>query len=405
MKLVLSLIVSILLFSCHDQAVSQSNAPHPEEKSTKPLRVIHGDEQLTEYLPLLQNKSVSLVVNQSSVLGNTHLIDTLMELGIGLKNIFAPEHGIRGNADAGEHIEDGKDQQTGLPIISLYGTHKKPTPDDLKGIDVVLFDLQDVGARFYTYISTMHYVMEACAQQNIQFIVLDRPNPNGDYLAGPVLEKAYRSFVGLHPIPIVHGNTVGELAQMINGENWLENNLKVDLKVIKCLNYTHKQVEPLAIKPSPNLPNLNSIRWYPTLCLFEPTVMSIGRGTYSPFEVVGNPNLDSSAYRYSFTPISIQGMSKSPKHQDQTCFGYRLDDQVPHRKINYEYLVEFYEQLGSASFFSSKDFFFKLCGTRKIYDALQEGKTAQEIASIFENDLKNYKKMRTKYLLYPDFDE
>lgn len=405
MRLVLSLIVSIILFSCHDKAVSQSNAPHPEATLTQPIQVIHGDERLTEYLPLIQNKKVSLVVNQSSVLGHTHLVDTLSALGVDIQSIFAPEHGIRGTADAGEHLENGKDSKTGIPILSLYGTHKKPSPTDLKGVDVVVFDLQDVGARFYTYISTMHYVMEACAENGIQFIVLDRPNPNGDLIAGPVLEKEYRSFVGMHPIPIIHGNTVGELAQMINGENWLENNLKADLTVIKCLHYSHIDVLPLKIKPSPNLPNLHSIRWYPTLCLFEPTVMSIGRGTFTPFEVIGNPHLYSSEYPFKFTPKSIDGMSKHPKHQGQLCYGYRLMDVQPLAKMDYRYLVEFYQKLGSTSFFSSKDFFFKLCGTRKIYDALLAQKTAQEIELLFENDLKNYKKMRSKYLLYPDFDE
>ena len=409
MRGVLSLIVSILFFSCQDHLTSHSNTGHSTvvdtletAKDNPPLPTINGDARLAKYLPLLEGKTVGLVVNQSSVIGSTHLIDTLLSSKIKIQKIFAPEHGIRGKADAGEKVNNSKDNKTGINIVSLYGSHKKPTREDLQGIDVVLFDLQDVGVRFYTYISTMHYVMEACAENNVQVIILDRPNPNGDYVAGPILEKEYKSFVGMHPIPIVHGLTVGELANMILKEGWLDNKSgTLELTVIPCLNYTHNIILPLAVKPSPNLPTLNSIRWYPSLCLLEPTAVSVGRGTYTPFEVWGNPDLNSNEYSFSFEPKSIAGMSKHPKHQDQTCYGQDLSHTDAH-KFSFDQLVEAYSKLDSNKFFTSKKFFFKLCGTQKVYYALVTGKSSKEITEMFQTDLTSYKTLRKKYLLYPE---
>lgn len=406
MRGLLGIILSILSFSCKDTLTGASHKAEsiritePSKKELPSEVVIHGDERLDEYFPLLKNKKIGLVVNQSSILKGTHLIDTLLSSGLMIKKIFAPEHGIRGKADAGEKVSDGKDK-TGIPIISLYGNHKKPYKTDVEGLDVVVFDLQDVGVRFYTYISTMHYVMEACAENNVKIIILDRPNPNGDYVAGPVLEKEHKSFVGLHPIPIVHGLTVGELAKMINGEKWLKDSLKADLKVITCKNYKHSIVLPLEVKPSPNLPTLNSIRWYPSLCLLEATVISVGRGTHMPFEVIGNPYLDSVSFPYTFTPKSIEGMSKHPKHQDKMCYGLNLQ-KVKAEKFSFNYLVKAHKEINSADFFTNKAFFYKLCGTKKVYNALVSGKEEQEIEDLFYAELEDYRILRKKYLLYPE---
>ena len=275
-------------------------------------------ERTNSYIPLLKQQKIAVVGNQSSRIGNTHLVDSLITLGIDIAKVFSPEHGFRGIADAGAKIEDGIDVKTGIPIVSLYGKNKKPYAEQLAGIDILLFDIQDVGARFYTYISTLHYVMEAAAENNIKLIVLDRPNPNGHYVDGPIREKGFKSFVGMHPIPIVHGMTIGEYAQMINGENWIST--KCDLSVIKMENYTHDMSYDLPIKPSPNLPNARSVNLYPSLCLFEGTTVSIGRGTSYPFQHFGAPYLESS---YSFTPKSGEG-SKSPKHENKECFGTDL---------------------------------------------------------------------------------
>lgn len=357
-----------------------------------------GAEQLDQYMPLLKGKQVGLVVNQTSLVGNTHLVDTLLTLGVDVRKVFAPEHGFRGKSDAGEHVEDGIDKKTGTPIISLYGNHKKPTVEDLENIDIVIFDIQDVGVRFYTYISTMHYVMEACAEQNKKMIVFDRPNPNGHYVAGPVLDTAYQSFVGMHPIPIVHGLTVGELAKMINGEGWLANTITCNLTVIEMKGYTHSTHYSLPIKPSPNLPNDRAITLYPSLCLLEPTVMSIGRGTDSPFQVIGYP--DSTYGTYSFTPVSIEGASKYPKHENETCYGENLWPKSKGSEFTLKWLKKYYNKHGQEGFFTSTSFFDKLIGNSTLRKQLQEGKTAEEIEKTWEPELTRYKKMREKYLLY-----
>jgi len=359
-----------------------------------------GAECTSSYYSLLGDKNIGLVVNQSSLVNNKHLVDVLLENNFSIERIFSPEHGFRGKADAGEKVNSSIDEKTGIPIVSLYGSNKKPKPDQLAGIDIVLFDLQDVGVRFYTYISTMHYVMEACADKNIPFIVLDRPNPNGDYFDGPVLEPDYNSFVGMHPIPIVHGLTVGELAMMINGESWLSDSLTCDLSVIKMKGWNHSTKYKLPIKPSPNLPNYNSIRLYPSLCLFEPTQISIGRGTYSPFEILGFPN--SSIGNYTFTPQSIDGMSKFPKHENVECNGLDLRNSSNQSTFSLDYLLQFYIAYPDKSeFFTNKRFFNLLVGNSSLIQQLKEGKSELEIRASWQDDLSKYSKLRDKYLLYP----
>ncbi len=357
-----------------------------------------GAARFEQYLPLLKNKNVGLVVNQTSMLGKVHLVDALLNRGVQIKKIFAPEHGFRGIADAGEHVENGVDVKTQLPIISLYGKHKKPTNEDLEDIDVVIFDIQDVGVRFYTYISTMHYVMEACAEQGKTLLVLDRPNPNGQYIAGPVLDLKFQSFVGMHPIPIVHGLTVGELAQMINGEKWLTNGIQCDVKIIEMGGYTHTTTYNLPIKPSPNLPNQRSILLYPSLCLLEPTIISIGRGTPFPFQITGFP--DSSYGKFSFTPISIDGASKYPKYENKKCFGKDLRELPIDTKFTIKWLLEYYRKNPSDSFFTSPSFFDKLVGNSTLRFQLKEGLSEQEIEKSWRAELEDYKNRSLKYRIY-----
>lgn len=372
------------------------------EKGLQPLSISPGAWQTDEYLPLLQNKNVALVVNQSSMIHNTHLVDTLLALGINVKTIFSPEHGFRGDADAGEKINNSIDEATGIPIISLYGLHKKPTVEDLAGIDIVVYDIQDVGVRYYTYMGTMTLVMEASAEHNKPVIVLDRPNPNGHYVEGPVLDTAFSSFVGVFPIPIVYGLTIGELARIINNEGWL-NSIKCDLTIIKNKNYSHSDHYDLPIKPSPNLPNSMAIALYPSLCLFEPTVMSIGRGTTFPFQVIGYP--DSTYGDFSFTPISIDGMSKYPKYENQRCSGLDLREEDQEGGFSLTYLLDFYNKHGGgASFFTSASFFDKLAGSDNIRLMMLEGKSAAEIENSWQDELNEFKVLRKKYLLYEDFD-
>ena len=331
---------------------------------------------MNEYLPRLYGKKVGLVVNHTSIVGNTHLADTLLSLNIEVSKVFAPEHGFRGSADAGEKVKDGVDSKTGIPIISLYGKNKKPTPEQLNGIEVVIFDIQDVGARFYTYISTMHYVMEACAENNIPVIVLDRPNPNGMYVDGPVLDTSVSSFVGLHPIPIVHGLTVGELANMINGEKWLKNGIKCDLTIIKNQGYTHESSYSLPVKPSPNLPNDLSISLYPSLCLFEGTTISVGRGTYEPFQQIGHPDLMDMPHE--FIPRRIDGMSKYPPHENEICRGLKFDDKPFSSGFTLKYLIDFYNQFENKDGYFN-DFFTKLAGSKVLAQQIKDGKSEKQI--------------------------
>ncbi len=362
---------------------------------------ILGAERSEQYLPQLLGKNVAVVANQTSVLGNEkqHLVDFLVSKKISVKKVFAPEHGFRGTADAGEQVKDGIDTQTGLPLISLYGNNKKPTQEQLKGIDVLLFDIQDVGARFYTYISTLHYVMEACAEAGIPVIVLDRPNPNGHYIDGPIMEPEHESFVGMHPVPVVHGMTIGEYAQMINGEGWLENKMKCQLSVVEMENYTHDTKYSLPIKPSPNLPNDQAINLYPSLCFFEGTFINAGRGTEMQFQVFGAPSLPSSKYSFEYTPQSNEG-AKSPKFKGQLCHGKDLRKEPRLNKINLEWLIEAYNANGKKNdFFNS--FFIKLAGTDKLQKQIEQGLSAEEIRDSWKDGLANFQKIREKYLLYP----
>jgi len=367
--------------------------------------LVLGAARMDAYLPDLQKaKGVGLVVNPTSTVGRTHLVDTLLAQGVNVRQIFAPEHGFRGTADAGETVTDGKDKQTGLPIISLYGDNKKPKPSQLQGLDVVVFDIQDVGVRFYTYISTLHYVMEACAEQGIKVLVLDRPNPNGHYVDGPILDPDFKSFVGMHRVPIVHGMTVAEYAKMVNGEGWLKGGIKCELEVVPCLNYTHSTPYELPVKPSPNLPNNRSIYLYPSLCFFEGTVVSVGRGTNTQFQVYGHP--DATIGDYYFTPEPMPG-AKYPKLEGKRCRGFSLATTAPEHirqqgYLNLDYLVDFYQAYpDQANFFLETLFIDKLAGTDALRKAIIAGQSAEEIRASWAEGLTAYREMREGYLLYP----
>jgi len=370
--------------------------------STADPQIRSGAERLDYYLPLIRDKQIALVANHTSVVGGTHLVDTLLSRGLGkdqLLKVFAPEHGFRGDQAAGDQVDDGSDPLTGIPIVSLYGTHHKPEPKDLEGVELVLFDLQDVGARFYTYISTLHYVMEACAENGVELLILDRPNPNGGYVDGPLLEPEYTSFVGMHPIPVVYGLTIGELAGMINGEAWLNKGVKCQLQVISCSNYSHKNSYSLPVSPSPNLPNDHAIRMYPSTCFFEGTVMSEGRGTPMPFEVYGHPDLKAD---FSFTPRIIPGVSGNPKFRDQLCWGSDLRDFVPSEgwsRLYLQWLLEAYEDYPEKSEFFLP-YFEKLAGTARLREQIESGWDETRIRSSWQPGLESYLQIRKKYLIY-----
>lgn len=367
-----------------------------DRKSPQP-----GAYQIANYLKLLEGKSIAVVANQTSMIGKTHLVDSLLASGINVRSIFAPEHGFRNLADAGEHIEDGKDPETGVNLISLYGKHMKPTPEDLKEIDIVIFDIQDVGARFYTYISTLHFVLEACAENKVKCLVLDRPNPNGFYVDGNILDTAYSSFVGMHPVPVVHGMTIGEYAGLINGEGWLKSGIKCDLEIIKCTNYTHKSFYELPIKPSPNLPNQNSIYLYPSTCFFEGTVLSLGRGTSFPFQVFGSPLLPDRGF--SFTPKSVPG-AMNPPLLGVRCYGTDLrnalnDKIVPQPSINLEWIISAYNDFPNKEKFFI-DYFDVLAGGPELREQIVKGMSSEEIRATWIPGLQEFEKIRSKYLLY-----
>ena len=357
-----------------------------------------GAAQTGAYKNLLLGESVGVVAHQSSLINDkTHLVDTLLSLQINVKKVFAPEHGFRGNADAGETIADEKDIKTELPLISLYGRNKKPSPDSLKDISVMLFDLQDVGVRFYTYLSSLHYVMEACAEQGIPLILLDRPNPNTHFTDGPVMEEEAQSFVGMHPVPIVPGMTIGEYAQMINGESWLHNKVQCDLTVIPVQNYTHKTSYVIQKRPSPNLPNAQAIALYPSLCLLEPTAISVGRGTEMQFQIFGHPLLPKS--EFSFTPQPNFG-AKNPKLNGALCYGVDLSNAAPPKKIELEWLIYAYRHFPDKENFFM-DGFYRIAGSKKLQLQLEKGMNEEQIRETWQRDLIEFKKIRKKYLLYP----
>lgn len=356
-----------------------------------------GADNYDAYLPLLHGKKVGIVTNQTGILTNgTHLVDYLLEQKVRLQTIFAPEHGFRGTADAGEHVVDGKDVKTGLPIISLYGDNKKPKATQLAGIDVMVFDLQDVGARFYTYISSLHYVMEACAEHHIPLLVLDRPNPNGGIVDGPVLEKEYTSFVGMHPIPLLHGMTIGEYAQMINGEKWLKDGMQCALTVVPCLQYKRSFPYNLPVKPSPNLPNAQAVNLYASLCLFEGTNVSVGRGTEKQFQIYGSPFLPKSDF--SFTPVPNLG-AKEPPYKNQLCYGEDLSSLSKVTRLELKWLLKAYKNSADPSKFFNP-FFTKLAGTKQLQQQIEAGATEAAIRATWEPGLTAFQAMRKKYLLY-----
>jgi len=368
-------------------------------------RIQTGAEQTHAYFPKLKNKRVGVIANQTSVVGQLHLVDTLRNAGINVVLAFGPEHGFRGNAGAGEHIQNEKDPQTGIPIVSLYGKNKKPSQDQLNELDILIFDIQDVGTRFYTYISTMSLAMEAAAEKGLEFMILDRPNPNGSYIDGPILEPSCSSFVGMHPVPIVHGMTVGEYAKMINEEGWMSGKVKTNLTVIACKNYTHSDAYSLPIPPSPNLPNMASIYLYPSLCLFEGTEVSVGRGTDKPFQRVGFPGLKG---QVEFKPISIPNAAPNPPHKNKICGGYDLDSfsesYIRHyRGLYLLWLEDLYQRYPKKeAFFNS--FFDKLAGTASLRKDIVAGKNVDDIRASWQPGLEAFKKIRKKYLLYPDFE-
>ncbi|MBL4669300.1 MAG: DUF1343 domain-containing protein [Flavobacteriales bacterium] len=408
------IIISFLWISCSGQDIKtkQNNKvlntekyPPSYSQEGNEKSIIVGAERINKYLNLLKGKKVGVVANHTSMIKNTHLVDSLVNLGINVTKVFSPEHGFRGKADAGEKVNSNIDTKTGLPIISLYGKNKKPTVNQFNNLDIIIFDIQDVGARFYTYISTMHYVMETCAETNKKLIILDRPNPNGHYIDGPILEKEFNSFVGMHPVPIVHGMTIGEYAKMINGEGWLANNIKCDLIVIETENYDHNSFYQLPIKPSPNLPNMSSIYLYPSLCLFEGTPISVGRGTDKPFQVIGHPQLKSE--RFSFTPKSMAG-SKKPKLKGEQCNGYDLSffgtEYIKGKgEINLYWLTEIYKNFPKKEKFFT-EMFQLLSGTDKLQQQIETGKTEEEIKTTWKEGLTSFRKKRKKYLLYKDFE-
>lgn len=388
-----------LMLSCGNTISSDAKNKEAISSPNKNLveTIKTGADNFDAYLPLLKNKKVGIVTNQTGILSNkTHLVDFLLDKKINVQKIYAPEHGFRGTADAGELIKDGKDTQTGLPIISLYGDNKKPKPDQLKGIDVLVFDLQDVGARFYTYISSLHYVMETCAENNIPLLILDRPNPNGGIVDGPVLEKENTSFIGMHPIPVLHGLTIGEYGKMINGEKWLKNGIQCELTVIPCLNYNREMFYSLPVKPSPNLPNDQSINLYASLCFFEGTNVSLGRGTEKQFQIYGSPFLPKTGF--SFTPKPNFG-AKDPLHNGKLCYGEDLSDSPKVSKLELKWLLKAYNETADKSKFFIP-FFTKLAGTKKLQQQIEAGMSENEIRATWKKGLEDFKKIRKNYQIY-----
>ena len=387
--------ILLINFSCNAQ----------QKLNSDDSDIIVGANLTETYLPLLIDKNVAIVGNQTSVIfkndnSHVHLVDSLLNRKVNIKKVFAPEHGFRGKADAGEIVKDGIDTKTNLPIVSLYGDNKKPKPEQLLDIDLIIFDIQDVGARFYTYISTLHYIMEACAENNIELLVLDRPNPNGHYIDGPILEKKIKSFVGMHPVPIVHGLTIGEYAKMINGESWLENGIKCDLKVMQMKNYNKTKSYDLPIKPSPNLPNSKSINLYPSLCFFEGTNVNAGRGTNLQFQIFGSPFLNPDYFEFEFTPKSNPG-AKYPKHENKTCYGKNLQNSETLNQINLKWLIEAYQNTENQSEFFN-NFFNKLAGNDKLKIQIEARLTAKEIRATWVEGLKKYQQMILPYEIYED---
>lgn len=402
--------VIVLASSCKENIKDNFNTNNFGTGSTYKTEyqdIIPAADRIAVYTPLLKSKKVGLVVNQTSVVGTKHLLDSLLALEVNVTKVFTPEHGFTGTADAGEKVADSKREQ--IPIVSLYGKKKKPTAEDLADIDILVFDIQDVGARFYTYISTLHYIMETAAENDIPLIVLDRPNPNGFYIDGPMLKPEFKSFVGMHPVPVVYGMTIGEYAMMINGEGWLAEGQTCKLKVVECKYYDHTMTYDLPIKPSPNLPNLKSILLYPSLCFFEGTTVSVGRGTDQQFQLFGHPALKD-VMPFKFTPVSKPG-AKSPKHMGKECYGmefHNMDSSTLHndKKLQIGFLIKMHQAVtvaGEDFFLKNNNFFDKLAGSESLKKMILEGKSEDEIVASWQPDLEAFMKVRAKYLLYDDF--
>lgn len=400
-------LIVVTLFQSNIWNIHSTNIYNKNKKSEIYIdNIVVGANQLPEYIDDLKRKNIGIVANHTSVIFKknntyTHLVDSLLSLRMNIKKIFTPEHGYKGENYNGENVPDEIDRNTGLEIISLHGKDRKYgqiADNDLIDIDVMIFDIQDVGTRFYTHLSTLHYVMEACARNNIKLLVFDRPNPNGNYIDGPVLEDKNRSFVGMHPVPIVYGMTIGEYSLMINGEGWLSNNLKCKLQVIKILNYTHEDKYSLLIKPSPNLPNDKSIYLYPSLCLFEGTNVSVGRGTSNQFQIYGSPYLDQKKYSFTFVPKSNQG-SKYPPHENKKCYGVDLRDDLLKRKLNIGYLIDAYSNTKNKSEFFN-DYFIKLSGTEDLKNQIINNVSEEIIIKSWKNKIDEFKLIREKYLIY-----
>ena len=416
-KYLIIAVFTLIAYRSSAQQIQTGRNPVPDPRNIKiesidkvrgKLRT--GAEQTELYLPYLKGKRIGMVVNPTSVIGSTTVVDSLLALGVKIVKIFGPEHGFRGDASAGIHVDDSFDAKTGIPAISLYGKHNKPTKEDLADIDLMIYDIQDVGVRFYTYINTLQHVMEACADHNKELLILDRPNPNGFYVDGPILDPKLKSGIGINPIPITHGLTIAEYAQMLNGEEWLANKVKCKIKVIKNANYNHAMPYVLPVKPSPNLNTAQSILLYPSLCLFEGTIISQGRGTYFPFTILGNPDLKGK-YKFSFVPKGIKGMSETPLHMNKECYGIDLRQYSSKKiykegEINLSWLIELYNAYPfKDKFFDFKQSnqmgnFDKLAGTFELKKQIIAGKSEEEIRQSWEPGLSQYKLMRKKYLLY-----
>lgn len=410
-QLFITLLIAIVFTSCTQPKITQQtnteSAKGRADIAESPARaefIKPGAERTKLYFNRLNELKVGVVANQTSLIHHVHLVDSLLSSGIQVVKVYTPEHGFRGNADAGELVNNQVDAKTGLQLVSLYGDHRKPTPDDLSGIDIMVFDLQDVGARFYTYISTLTLVMEACAEQGIPLLVLDRPNPNGFFIDGPVLESQYQSFVGMHPVPVVHGMTMAEYARMVNGEKWLNNSVQCDLDWVPVGGYNHHKKYTLPVKPSPNLPDMESVYLYPSLCFFEGTVVSVGRGTDTPFTIIGFPG--NTIGNYTFRPESRPGASLKPPYMNEECRGYNLSNEVAGIKsrpgLRLEWLIEFYNHYPEKDkFFNS--FFDKLAGTDLLRNQIRNNISAHEIRESWKEGLENFQQIRRKYLIYRDF--
>ncbi len=390
-------------------AILFSAVPVPENETQK-KKIVTGAEQLNQYLPWLKGKRVALLANPTTIIGKTHLVDSLISLGVNVVKVFGPEHGFRGNASAGAKVEDETDAKTGIPIISLYGKKNKPSKEDMADVDIMIYDLQDVGVRFYTNINALARLMEVCQENGKTLIILDRPNPNGYLIDGPILDMQFKSGIGMFPIPMAHGLTVAEFAQMANGEGWLTNKVKCDLKIVKVANYTHDMAYTLPVSPSPNLNTQQAVLLYPSTCMFEGTYLNLGRGTYFPFTVLGSPELKG-IYDFSFTPVSIKGMAETPLHMDQVCYGidlrqYDVSKLRESGQINFQWIMELYKAYPfKEKFFDSKlskemGSIEKLIGVASFRQQLMDGKSEAEIRASWEPGLSNYKTMRKKYLLY-----